>query len=443
MTDVNGIMNMGFAGGQTGMGYMPNPFADNQAAMAATLANNLRNAVPQQNAQMAMWNAEAARMSQPTPPGYGQISLPYLSGSFGPAKSPGYYTAASGRSPFSGVSLGGGGSNWIPQTGTGANPGNIQRGPDLPDLSPARNPFISHSVQTPFINPAMSSQPRSPFTGMSFGGNRDFLANLMMRNASPAVYNSGAASSAGTGKTDRLPLYQGRGITDFGSQARAPTYSGGGIGSDMRHGNQNELYAKPWHSMIPTNRGLNIPEIIKQVNYTAGRGRYDPAALAGVIDTESKWDPTRAFGSYRGATQMGANAFKDFGKMGGMNFSQYQRAPLEKQIPAYGDWLANYARGAGNTGARLATSDIRHHPVPLQASILQATQFSPYGGLPKTPLWPQAFARGDLTSVSPSPIQPKTGLPAPQAAFLSPGGIRSIPPTLQSMESYYGRTIPR
>ena len=93
--------------------------------------------------------------------------------------------------------------------------------------------------------------------------------------------------------------------------------------------------------------------------------------------------------------------------------------------------LANYAR-APNSAARLATSDIRAHSVPLQAAILQGTQFSPYGGLPKTPQWPQAFAQGDMTSISPSPIDRKTGLPAVQARD------RGIPPTLSSMRATTG-----
>ena len=59
----------------------------------------------------------------------------------------------------------------------------------------------------------------------------------------------------------------------------------------MRYGNQNELYAKPWHSLIPGNRGLNTPEIIKQVNYAAGANRQTPAALANLINTESLWNP--------------------------------------------------------------------------------------------------------------------------------------------------------
>ena len=71
--------------------------------------------------------------------------------------------------------------------------------------------------------------------------------------------------------------FGGRGgglTTGIGTIGDASSGSVGGIGSDMLRGGQDEPYAKPWHNLIPGNTGLNTPEIIKQVNYTAGRGRY-------------------------------------------------------------------------------------------------------------------------------------------------------------------------
>ena len=131
----------------------------------------------------------------------------------------------------------------------------------------------------------------------------------------------------------------------------------GGIGSDMLRGGQNQPYAQPWHSLIPGGTP-NTPEIIKQINYTAGRGRYDPEAFANVINTESRWNPRTHNDKYYGATQMGADTFKEAGgRLGGMSFGQYQDAPLEQQIPAYGDWLQHYAQP--NNAAGLATSGIR------------------------------------------------------------------------------------
>ena len=120
----------------------------------------------------------------------------------------------------------------------------------------------------------------------------------------------------------------------------------------------------------------------------------------------------------------------------GSAVQRIQRAPLERQIPAYGDYLAHYGRTPG-TAADLARSDIRHHPAPLQSSIMMGAQFSPNAGLPGTPQWPQAFARGDMTSISPSPINPRTGRPATQAEVLG------VPPTIRSMYDYFSRTQPR
>ena len=202
----------------------------------------------------------------------------------------------------------------------------------------------------------------------------------------------------------------------------------------MLRGGQNQLYAQPWHSLIPANRGLNIPEIIKQVNYTAGRNRESPAALANIINTESRWNPlTRSpGGEYRGATQIGPNTFREAGgRLGGMTVNEFKRAPLERQIPAYGDYLAHYGRQPG-TAANLARSDIRHHPVPLQSSIMMGAQFSPYAGLPRTINWPAAFRAGDMS-------MPTTL--ASQAPFLS--AARGLPPTLSSMNAYFGRVTPR
>ena len=224
-----------------------------------------------------------------------------------------------------------------------------------------------------------------------------------------------------------------RSPTPFNIQSA--TRSGvGGIGSDMRYGNQNELYAQPWHGLIPGNRGLNTPEIIKQVNYAAGANRQSPAALANLINTESVWNSLRRSpsGGHFGATQIQPSSFREAGgTLGGMTLQQFKRAPLEQQISAYPDYLAFYGRQP-NTGAALARSDIRHHPVPLQSAIMMGAQFSPYGGLPRTIDWPGAFARGDMSM----------GItPAPQAPFLSfPQGT---PPTLSSMNRYFTGATPR
>ena len=247
---------------------------------------------------------------------------------------------------------------------------------------------------------------------------------------SNAFFGGGYPGASGLGQV--TPGGRGHFDNAFGGSPSASSPSGsGGIGSDMLRGGQDEPYAKDWHSLIPGNKGLNTPEIIKQINYTAGRGRYDPGALANVIDTESKWNPLNKTGQYRGATQMGPKSFSEAGgSLGGMNWGQYQKAPLEGQIPAYGDWLQHYARPGNAAG--LASSGIGSLPVPMQSAILQGTQFGP-----NSTRWPAGLAEGNM-GMNTSPISPKTGLPAPQAKFLGPGG-NSPYPTINSMDTYFGR----
>ena len=245
---------------------------------------------------------------------------------------------------------------------------------------------------------------------------------------SNAFFGGGYPGASGLGQT--TPGGRGHFESAFGSPA-ASSGSSGGIGSDMLRGGQDEPYAKDWHSLIPGNKGLNTPEIIKQVNYTAGRNRQSPDALANIINTESKWNPKTNMGSYFGATQMGPKSFSEAGgRLGGMNFGQYQKAPLEQQIPAYGDWLQHYARPGNAAG--LASSGISSLPVPMQSAIMQGTQFGP-----NSRGWPAGLAEGNM-DMNTSPISAKTGLPAPQARFLGPGG-NSPYPTINSMDTYYGR----
>ena len=493
--NVNGIPNMGFAGGQTGGGYMPNPFADVKPRSSNTLAANMRNQQIQQQAMLAQANscdpfANTGDFGAQTAY-YAGLGASYgrATGGFGgepgrvgtisnPGTSnPGYLTSGfpsgypSGQvqrgpdlqappwqNPFGGGSVFDSGADpWNPyanQLQQQAQPGGGigSRGTQNPafDWSGFTNTLRNGGLnQTPYGPPAPQANPfqqyasggYNPFAAQSYapaaqagGGSRDYLAQLMRGNASPQA--PAFPTGMGVGKADRLPLFSGglkaQGGT-YDSQEAADTAAGyGGIGSDMLRGNQNQLYAQPWHSLIPSGTP-NTSEIIKQINYTAGRGRYDPAALAGVINTESRWNPATNLGSYFGATQMGQKSFNEAGgQLGGMNFNQYRGAPLERQIPAYGDWLSHYAK-APNSAAAMATSGaLRQQPVPMQAAFLQGTQFAPYGGLPNTIQWPQAFAQGNTS-------MPVTM--APQAPFLS--AARGLPPTLGSMNAYYGRTIPR
>jgi hypothetical protein len=62
--------------------------------------------------------------------------------------------------------------------------------PASPSGTVTRSPLAPIPYQSPFpqgqpFSRGMTSSPRSPFTGLGFGGNRDFLAHLMRQNASP------------------------------------------------------------------------------------------------------------------------------------------------------------------------------------------------------------------------------------------------------------------
>jgi hypothetical protein len=80
------------------------------ASVNNAVAYNQANMIPNMNANMAYvggQNQAALAAAQPMPPGYGEVHLPYLSGSFGEAAAPGTYSPGSGLSSFSGSSLGG------------------------------------------------------------------------------------------------------------------------------------------------------------------------------------------------------------------------------------------------------------------------------------------------------------------------------------------------
>jgi hypothetical protein len=115
---------------------------------------------------------------------------------------------------------------------------------------------------------------------------------------------------------------------------------------------------------------------------------------------------------------MGRDSFSEAGgQLGGLNFGQYKNAPLEQQIPAYGDWLQHYARPGNAAG--LASSGLGDLPVPMQSAILQGTQFGP-----NSTRWPAALAQGNM-SMSTTPYK--------QADVLGK------PPTINSMDTYFGR----
>ena len=203
--------------GQVNQGFQNN-LANNAAAMNASnayLAN-------QQN-QMAGWNAESARMAQPTPYGYGFVGgYP----SFGPAAAPGTYSPGSGLSSFSGVPLGGGGGS-VFDTGTtpfnsyglpgGGGAGSFSPSPNYPGGVVSQLPAYNASRQYGWDANEGAPVPPQP-------------APFQMGQFNPHTYGWDANEGATDTPAD-IQWYLG------GSQGPRPSTIGG-IGSDSRFGGQ-------------------------------------------------------------------------------------------------------------------------------------------------------------------------------------------------------------
>ncbi len=128
----------------------------------------------------------------------------------------------------------------------------------------------------------------------------------------------------------------------------------------------------------------------------------DPAAIAGIIDTESGWDTGCVTGRHIGLTQVGPE-FVQFLKM---TQAQFLALPPDAQINACGTLLDYHRFNAQMAGLNIVVSAL---PLPEQAAVLQGMQFAPNGKA-----WKAALARGDL-SVPTTTSQP--------AAFLGDTSI--------------------
>ncbi len=154
---------------------------------------------------------------------------------------------------------------------------------------------------------------------------------------------------------------------------------------------------------------LNSGEILTALNNVARDCDVDPAAIAGIIHTESLWDTQCGTGKYIGLTQVGP----DFVDWLGYNEDEFLELSAAEQIEAYGKWLAYYhfSKQVTEYGMKVGIQ-----PLARQAAVLQAMQFSPNGSG-----WKTAFASENYSI-------PSTD--KPQARFL---GNTSI----HDMEAYY------
>ena len=175
--------------------------------------------------------------------------------------------------------------------------------------------------------------------------------------------------------------------------------------------------------------GSTAAEVEAAINDVANEIGADPAAVAAVIQVESKfshpYSATNPFG-YRGAFQMGeatwGHTADGSGTLGGLTWGQFQNASYADQIRAYPDW----ARAQGIDG--VWKGNLNKYSPATQAALIQGAQFNPaaVSGRGSGTWWTQ-FSGGN-----PNIATTKTH----QSEDLRYKG--SIPyPTVQSMTDYY------
>jgi hypothetical protein len=139
---------------------------------------------------------------------------------------------------------------------------------------------------------------------------------------------------------------------------------------------------------LKSGAGIPLAErtaILKALNGVANAHDIDPAAIAGIIDMESKWDTEAVTGSYIGLTQVGPELPK---KMG-ISKAEFLKLSAGEQIDAYGLWLDHYKFVQKMKKHKINCLAL---PVPRQAAVLQAMQFAPNGEK-----WKKALAVGNVS----------------------------------------------
>ena len=132
----------------------------------------------------------------------------------------------------------------------------------------------------------------------------------------------------------------------------------------------------------------NESQIIDAILNVSNTKGLSPAAIAGVIDTESKFNSgANNNNNFRGAFQMGRPVFNDNGGvLGGMTYDEYSNADLATQINHFPSYLDNY-----NFDSKLP--DLGSYEPAMQAAALQGFQFGP--NAVKT--WMTPFLAGDTS----------------------------------------------
>jgi hypothetical protein len=142
-----------------------------------------------------------------------------------------------------------------------------------------------------------------------------------------------------------------------------------------------------------TNRlkaGATVPikdrvAVLEALNTVARLQEVDPAAIAAMINTESRWITYCVTGKYMGLTQVGPEILKALD----LTREQFLNLSAHDQIYAYGSWLDHYEFSKKMASKKI---DVAAMPLARQASVLQAMQFSPNGKA-----WMTALSNGDLS----------------------------------------------
>lgn len=184
-----------------------------------------------------------------------------------------------------------------------------------------------------------------------------------------------------------------------------------------------------WQRINDNNPG-QADQIVAAIEQQAAILGVHPSAVAGIIDTESRFDPDANTGSYYGATQIGRLTFTEAGgRLGGLTHDEYIDADLATQISVYSHYLTHYGFQNNAVGQTIGNQNI-----PTQAALLQGMQFAPNGNtqyVPSNRAWQDAYTQGNYDAYTSTRSD---GTYSPQASFL---GSTS----LNDMIQYYSGTL--
>jgi hypothetical protein len=217
-------------------------------------------------------------------------------------------------------------------------------------------------------NPDLASKLR---WGGYFSGGRDKYGALDLMHFDTAGRIGMAGGSWGSGWTPEMQKYWGvQNAMPASGAAAVPTAAAPAATGAPAAGAHGDVPDTARYFPKGTD-----PATMASISALSARLGVSPAAIAGVIKTESNWNPQAGTGSYHGLTQMGPATFKEAGgTLNGLTYDQYLKASPDKQVDTYGAWLDHYGFSDKFKGAHI---DLAKMTPAQQAAYLQAFQFSP------------------------------------------------------------------